>query len=332
MEIAKALIIAGRGGSGDSPWPAAPGAPKHLFPVGNQPILFHNLTALRAAGVMEATILAEGGDAAAFERAAGDGRAWGMTLRYGAWHAADGLHGALAGERSFLAGEPVLVQRGDAVLRDRMHGHISSFARDDLDALTLRLTGSSSAAPSGPAPTPGYLLSARAVAILAEQPASASGPLAGLEACGGRVGIADVRGVLPCDGDQDALLECNRAVLEGLTTSIGPAVDNCRIQGAVEIHPTAVVRGATLRGPLIIGPGATVLESYVGPSTSIGEDAVIEGSEIEHSIVLAGAQLRFVGSRVESSVIGRGARVVRSFRPPASLRMSLGDGAEVVIA
>jgi hypothetical protein len=79
MEIAKALIIAGRGGSGDSPWPAAPGAPKHLFPVGNQPILFHNLTALRAAGVMEATILAEGGDAAAFERAAGDGRAWGMT-------------------------------------------------------------------------------------------------------------------------------------------------------------------------------------------------------------------------------------------------------------
>ena len=35
---------------------------------------------------------------------------------------------------------------------------------------------------------------------------------------------------------------------------------------------------------------------------------VIEGAQIEHSIVLPEAELRFVGTRLESSIIGRGAR------------------------
>ena len=67
---------------------------------------------------------------------------------------------------------------------------------------------------------------------------------------------------------------------------------------------------------MVIGPGAVVRDSYIGPYSSIGADTVIEGTEIEHSIVLPRAELRFVGTRIESSVIGRGARIVRSFRPP----------------
>ena len=47
--------------------------------------------------------------------------------------------------------------------------------------------------------------------------------------------------------------------------------------------------------------------------------------------MLGDAQLRFVGSRLESSVIGRGARVVRGFDLPAATRVSLGDGAEIIL-
>ena len=82
---------------------------------------------------------------------------------------------------------------------------------------------------------------------------------------------------------------------------------------------------------MIIGPGARVTDAYIGPYTSIGAGVVVEGAEIEHSIVLPDAQLRFVGSRLESSVIGRGARIVRGFALPAAMRVSLGDGAEVIL-
>jgi glucose-1-phosphate thymidylyltransferase len=86
-----------------------------------------------------------------------------------------------------------------------------------------------------------------------------------------------------------------------------------------------------VRGPAVIGPGARVTDAYIGPYTSIGAGVVIEGAEIEHSIVLQQAQLRYVGTRLESSVIGSGARVLRDFRTPSAIRVSIGDGAEIVL-
>ena len=43
------------------------------------------------------------------------------------------------------------------------------------------------------------------------------------------------------------------------------------------------------------------------------------------------AQLLYVGARLETSVIGRGARVSRSFTVPTAMQLSVGDGAEVTL-
>ena len=328
MEIAKALILAGTIG-GNHAWPAVAGS-RHLFPVGNRPILFHNLEALRAAGILEATIFSESGTADAIERAVGDGRHLGLTVRHAQWTDSDGLLGALAAGRDFLQGEPVLVEHGDALLQERMHVHISAFARERLDALALRLASNFDRTRQHL--TPGYLLSPRAVSILLDGGDSGAGPVAQLQASGGRVRVQAVDGCLACHGDVEALIESNRRVLEGLETSVDPAsLDSSTVHGAVQVHPTARIRRSLLRGPVIVGQGATVTDAYIGPYTSIGADVVVEGSEIEHSIVLPRAELRFVGHRLESSVIGRGARVVRGFDLPATMRVSLGDGAEVVV-
>jgi glucose-1-phosphate thymidylyltransferase len=121
-------------------------------------------------------------------------------------------------------------------------------------------------------------------------------------------------------------------MLDDLQERIEPgSLEACSIQGAVDVHPTARISRTLLRGPVVIGPGAQINDAYIGPYTAIGADAVIEGTEIEHSIVLPDAELRFVGARLESSVIGRGARVVRRFHLPDAIRVSIGDGAEVVL-
>jgi glucose-1-phosphate thymidylyltransferase len=328
MEIAKALILAGGGGD-DRPWPVVAGS-RHLFPIANRPILFHNLEALRAGGILEATILSEPATASAIERAVGDGRDWGMTVRHVDWNGSDGVHGALAAGRDFLGDEPVLVEHGDALLRERMHVHISAFARERLDALALRLERGAERTPRHL--TPGYLLSPRAISILLDQSASKAGPVARLRASGGRVRVQAVDGCLPCHGDIEALIEGNRRMLEAHATSVDAAsLQDTTVQGPVEVHPTARICRSLLRGPVIVGPGARVTDAYIGPYTSIGADVVVEGSEIEHSIVLPEAELRFVGPRLESSVIGRGARVVRGFDLPATMRVAVGDGAEVVV-
>jgi glucose-1-phosphate thymidylyltransferase len=327
MEISKALILAGRG-TDDRPWPGAPSGPKQLFPVGNRPLLFHNLEGLRAAGVREVSILADASAAAAIEHAVGDGRDWGLRVRYAEWESS--LAGALAVSDDFIAGEPVLVQQGGALLRGRMHRHFSTFARENLDALALRLVRSEPS--SAFAETPGYVLNSRAVEIIRGASGTAKDPVAGVREQGGRVRVQRVDGCLPCHGDLETVLESNRRVLEKLDPSIDPTtLDQVNVQGAVHIDPTARVARSLLRGPVVIGPGARIVDAYIGPYTSIGDGVIVEGTEIEHSIVLPRAELRYLGTRLESSVIGHGARVTRGFEMPAALRMAIGDGAEVVL-
>jgi glucose-1-phosphate thymidylyltransferase len=329
MVIGKALILSG-GEDENLAWPTTLSEPRQLFPIANEPILFHNLEALRAAGVVEAAILADRASGAAIRRAVGDGSRWGIRMRYAEWRPRRGVAGAVAAQREFLGDRPVLVQQAGALLRERMAPHMAAFARERLDALVLRLDGPVPLAQRGSAP--GYLLSPRAVSILADGPQTACNPANGVRAQGGRVRVQRVDGLLPCNGDLDTLLASNRCVLEHLETSTDPgSFAGCDLQGPVHVHPSARVERSLVRGPAIIGPGAHVADAYIGPYTSIGANVVVEGAEVEHSIVLADAELRFIGTRLESSVIGRGARVVRGFSLPNTLRMSLGDGAEIVL-
>jgi len=329
VEIAKALILAGRP-SPDRRWPSVASGPKQLVPVANRPILFHALESLRAAGLIEATIAVEPLYSRAIEAAVGDGSQWGLAVRYVRWRPGSGMPGALMAARGFLADEPALVGPADALYRERIHPHIASFASEQLDALTLRLpaTPRADAAPVG-----GYLLSPRGIAAVAGRPHITADPVYALLDDGLRARVQEVDGCLPCHGDQQALLEGNRRMLEDLPRDVEPdRFPTCEFQGPVAIHPDAQLDHTLIRGPAIVGPGSRLSHAYVGPYTSVGANVTMEGTQIEHSIVLENAELGQVGTRLENSVIGRGARVVRTFGLPTAMTLSVGEGAEVTLS
>ena len=56
---------------------------------------------------------------------------------------------------------------------------------------------------------------------------------------------------------------------------------------------------------------------------------MIERSEVEHSILLAASEVHDLPARLESSLLGRGARVVRDDRQPRALRLIVGDNSEM---
>ena len=119
MQIAKALVLAGSGPQ-DRPWPSVRSMPKALVPVANRPILFHNLEALRRAGLLEATIAVDPETASAIRGAVGDGSDWDLTIRYLDCATDMGLGSALATARDFISDEPVLVQHAGALMRERI--------------------------------------------------------------------------------------------------------------------------------------------------------------------------------------------------------------------
>jgi glucose-1-phosphate thymidylyltransferase len=130
----------------------------------------------------------------------------------------------------------------------------------------------------------------------------------------------------------DTVLAGNRFALESLQGEpVNAHLRDCEIQGAVSIHPSARLESSTVRGPAVIGAGARVHSAYIGPFTSIAADALIEGAEIENSIVLAGASVTHLNGRLEGSILGAGARVFRDFRLPRAMRLNIGPGSEVVV-
>jgi glucose-1-phosphate thymidylyltransferase len=133
-------------------------------------------------------------------------------------------------------------------------------------------------------------------------------------------------------GDPLDLLELNRIALDRLDAEPHqPSNNSNRIEGRVWIHHTASVRASIIVGPTVIGPDARLADAYIGPYTSIGAGAQIEGVEIERSIVADGASITHVGGRIVASVVGRKARVSRDFSLPRALRLRVGDGTEVAL-
>ncbi len=126
-------------------------------------------------------------------------------------------------------------------------------------------------------------------------------------------------------GQVEPLLEGNRLVLEAIERDVAGQVDgSSRVEGRVAIAEGVEVKGSVIRGPVTIGPGCRIVDSYVGPFTSIDQGCEVIGSEVEHSIVLAGARIEGI-SRLADSLIGRDVVVTCSDRRPLATRLVLGD-------
>jgi glucose-1-phosphate thymidylyltransferase len=156
-------------------------------------------------------------------------------------------------------------------------------------------------------------------------------PLAGgLENAGGRLNVLRAEAWRRFSGDPVELLELNRMALDDLEPETRRMNGN-DIEGRVRIDEHASVRASVIVGPAVIGPGALVSDAYIGPYTSIGAGARIEGAEIERSIVGRNASITHVGGRIVASVVGSNARVFRDFSLPRALRLRVGDGTEVAL-
>ena len=329
MEIAKAVVLAGAC-SGSTIWPSVGFTVRQLAPVANRPVLFHHLDAVAGAGVRQAAVVTDMTTGSSIREALGDGSEWGLELIH---VEDDGAFDPFASPAlaEFVGAEPVLVHHGDVLLSERLSALKDDFGDRGLDALLLRPGALDMNEPY--LRYAGYLIGPALFPELSYGSPALDDMLKRLTAGGARIGVRDVDACMPCRGGAEQLLEANRRMLEQLRPAhYGERVFGSQIQGPVALHPSADVRNSIIRGPAAIGPGVRIADTYVGPYTSIGANVELEGIEIEHSIVLDGARMRFLASRVEGSLIGPRAQVTRDFDMPRAVRLAIGEGAQVSLA
>lgn len=324
--------------------------------IANRAIVCHVLDGLAAVGLDEVAVVAPPALAPQIRSCIEEDGRFGSGVTHLTYVERDDLLGALAGAESFVGDDPCLVHTADGLVgheliqfANRVESepcdlvlllHRTAEKRDRLGPGAQRLLGISELNGSKTCLSlvSVCLFGQGALRLACGQNANADEELGlteiaeHLAGAGRSLRTEFVRTWRRYCGDPLDLLELNRIVLDQQTPEVGPADDgDNRIEGRVIVHPTAEVSSSIILGPTIIGRDARVSNSYIGPYTSIGAGAEIEGAEIERSIISEGARIMHVAGRIEASTVGRSARIFRDFALPRAMRMHVGDGVELAL-
>ena len=352
----KALVLAG--GSGTRLRPITHTSAKQLVPVANKPILFYGLEQIRRAGITDVGIIV-GDTQAEIEAAIGDGSALGIEPTYIRQQAPLGLAHAMLTAADFLGDDDFVMFLGDNLIEGGIEHMVEEFvdrrpaaqlllkqvadperfgvAELAPDGSIIRLVEKPSRPPSDLALVGVYLFTPAILDAARRIKPSGRGELEITDAIqrllddGEEVRASTVTGWWLDTGKKDDLLEANRIILGSVSRRVEGRLQDAEVVGDVVIEPGAEVVRSTVRGPAVIGAGTRVIDSFIGPFTSVGRDCTIERTDMEYSVLLTGCLVRDI-PRMEGSLLGREVTVRRTERRPSAHRLMLGDHSFVEIA
>ena len=133
-------------------------------------------------------------------------------------------------------------------------------------------------------------------------------------------------------GRPEEILDANRFLLDNIESNIKGNVDEkSKITGNVLIEEGTEIINSDICGPVIVGKGCKIIDSFIGSYTSIGENAVIENSKIEQSVIMEKSAISNVESRISHSLFGKNVVLKSSQGKSTEYRFVLADHSSVKI-
>ena len=353
----KALVLAG--GTGTRLRPLTYTMAKQLVPVANKPVLHYVMQHLADDGIKEIGVIIapETGEQI---RNALSSNPWDVNFTFIEQAEPLGLAHAVKVSRDFLGDDPFIMYLGDNLLEEGIGEFRKRFEDSGADSMILlkevddpRLFGVAAIDEDGrvcklvekPKKPPSnlglvgvYLFSPLIHQAIDEIQPSGRGELEITDAIqklldqGRNVNSLIVKGWWLDTGKKDDMLEANRVVLDQWVKSDlnGEVDDESRVAGRVVLgHGSRIIR-SRVRGPAVIGAGSIIEDTFIGPSTSIGENCIVRNTSLEHCVLLDGVTIEGAG-RVEDSILGRNAVVRRTSGNHEALHLMVGDDAEVLL-
>ncbi len=349
----KGLILSG--GAGTRLRPLTYTGAKQLVPVANRPVLFYVVDNLVDAGITDIGVVISPETGAEVRRALGDGSRFGARFTYLLQDKPAGLAHAVAIARPYLGENDFVMCLGDNLIGTMIGDTVRAFQEDagrsasvmlkevsnpssfgvaevDETGNVVRLVEKPEEPKSNLALVGIYLFRSIVHRTMKEIRPSARGELEITDAIGkilelgGKVTFSRVTSWWLDTGKKDDLLLANDTVLDDwLRAGVEGTVDEAStLTGRVRVSKGARVVRSIVRGPVVIGEGAELVDARIGPFTSLGDGVRVIRSTVDHSVVMEGSRIEDI-ARLEDSLIGR--RV--SVRPGASrhgaLSLMVGD-------
>ncbi len=352
----KGLILSG--GKGTRLYPLTYTSAKQLIPVANKPVLVRVIETLREAGIDDIGIVV-GDTAPEIQAVVQDGSQWNVKITYIKQDSPSGLAHAVKISRDYLQDDRFVMFLGDNVIQGGLSPLLRGFATSDYNAQIvlkrvaepqhygvavidkgriIRLIEKPKDPPSNLALVGIYMFDHNIFeAVNAIKPSwrnefEITDAIQYLVEKQYKVYPYVHEGWWIDTGKPIDMLVANSLVLEELDPKVEGHVDrDSIIEGKVVIERGVEIINSRIRGPVIIGEYTRVVNSFIGPYTSIYHHCEIVDSEIEHSIVLEHCQIKELPIRIEDSLIGRHVLIMRSPYKPKAHKFTLGDHSQVGI-
>ncbi|MEC4806945.1 MAG: glucose-1-phosphate thymidylyltransferase [Jaaginema sp. PMC 1079.18] len=353
----KAIILSG--GKGTRLRPLTYTGAKQLVPVANKPILWYGIEAIVAAGITEIGIIISPETGTEIREKTGDGSRFGAKITYIPQESPDGLAHAVKIAQPFLGDSSFLMYLGDNLIENQLSNYIADFQNKNLDSLiflcqvpnptafgvaqvddqgrVLQLVEKPKNPPSNLALVGIYLFQPVIHHAIANIKPSPRGELEITDAI--QYLIDDQKTVSACQldgwwldtGKKDDLLEANRIILDARTDCaiLGTLDATSQATGRVTIGANSQIKNCTIRGPVIIGENCHLENSFIGPYSSIADQVKLVDADLEHSVVLQGAEVVGIEQRIVDSVIGQRAHLGIAPKRPKALRFMIGDDSKI---
>ncbi|MEM1509345.1 MAG: glucose-1-phosphate thymidylyltransferase [Thermofilaceae archaeon] len=353
----KGVIL--HGGAGTRLRPLTFSGPKQLIEVAGKPVSQWVLEDLVSAGVREVAIVLGDVFPELVVQYYGDGSRFGARVSYVHQGKPLGIAHAVGLCRDFVGSDSFVVYLGDNLLQHGIKEYVRSFVGGGYDALVLlkevedptrfgvaqldergrlvRLVEKPKSPPSNLALVGVYFFKSIIFKAIDEIEPSWRSELEITDALqklidwGCNVGYRIIEGWWLDTGKKDDILTANYLLLDGKAErKIEGEMVNSRVEGRVTVCKGARIVDSTVRGPAFIGEGTIVEHSFIGPYTSLSKSVKVVESSLEYCVVLEGAWIESV-ERMEESLVGRHAKVVKRSKDGRALRLNIGDYSEVYL-
>ena len=299
--MAVAILLVG--GFGTRLMPLTKNTPKPMLTVAGVPVTEHQLAMAKAAGITE-IVLATSYLSEVFTPYFGDGSKWGMRIKYAVEKEPLGTGGAIRNAAKLLGtNESVVILNGDVLSSHNLSEQIRQHEAHDAD-VTLHLTQVEDARAFGCVPTDG---DGRVTAFLEKM----ENPLTNQINAGCYVFNPRVISTIPLD----TVVSVERETFPQLVDSGAKVFGYLENAYWLDIGtPRALLKASidivTRSGQFLAMAGSTIDPtavitggSCIGPNSSVGAGAVIDGSIIEAGCVVG------PNARITDSFVATGAKV-----------------------
>lgn len=353
----KALLTTG--GHGTRLRPLTHTMNKHLIPIANKPIIHYALEYLAESGIKEVGIVTKG-EGLDIKEALASGEKWGLNLTYIPQSSPRGLADVVKVSEDFIGDSKFVFYLGDNIVVGGIKRFLDEFTNSNSNChLVLskvkdpqrfgvpEIKGDEiigiEEKPDKPksdfAVTGIYFYDNSIFEAVNNIKPSGRGELEISDAHqylldkGKKVTYSEITGWWKDTGKPEDLLEANRLVLDKMTEDeiLGDVSSDSDVVGTTRIGKNTTIKNSRIRGPVIIGEGCKIENSFIGPYTSIHDGTIIYDSAVEFSIILRNCKITGMEQRMDGSIIGDSVEIVRRTERPLTNRFIMADNSRMEI-